>query len=116
MVNRDQLEPTISGIASKDILSAISGGILGGLIYGTSLTKRLQGAKYGALLFAALSGARTLHDLFSDERWTPERRRKEREINEYFDILQYIKYRGMIDMPVVEQKKKALMLTNSMKN
>ena len=95
---RDQLEPTISGIASKDILSAaISGGILGGLIYGTSLPKRLQGAKYGALLFAALSGARTLHDLFSDERWIPERRRKEREINEYFDILQYIKYRGMYE-------------------
>jgi len=95
---RDQLEPAISGIASKDMFSAaISGGILGGLVYGTSMPRRIKGAKYGALLFAALSGARSLHDVFSDERWIPERRRKEREINEYFDILDYIKYQGMYE-------------------
>jgi tetratricopeptide (TPR) repeat protein len=95
---KDQIVPAFQGIMSKDMFSAaLSGGILGMLVYGRSWEKRLLGAKVGAIGFAALSAIRGIGEGFTGKRWIPERRKKEREINEYFDILEYVKYRGLYE-------------------
>ncbi len=95
---RGQVIPTLESMASKNpITAAMLGGLLGGLIYGRSTEAKLLGAKWGAAIGAGLSILRIGYELVSGERWIPARRRREREINEYFDILEYMKYRGLYE-------------------
>jgi hypothetical protein len=93
---RDQVMPTIQGIMSKDpIGAAFSGGILGALVYGKTFTEKMKGAKWGAIGFASLAVLRMGYETLSGKKWIPKRRQEERNINEYFDMLEYIKYRGL---------------------
>ena len=95
---KDQLIPTLESYAADSLpVAALSAGLLGGLIYGTSWDKRWKGFKVGAAIGASLSIIRSANELITGEKWIPRRRRKEREINEYFDILEYIKYRGLYE-------------------
>lgn len=50
-------------------------------------------------IFGVASGIRTVHDLVrgEDNRWIPERREKEREVDEYFDKIKYVKYKGLYE-------------------
>lgn len=57
----------------------------------------------GFIIGAGLASARVFADEATnilpggDSVWLPESRRKEREINEYFDRLKYVKYRGLYE-------------------
>jgi hypothetical protein len=58
----------------------------------------------GAIIGGAASTIRVFSEHFKkltssdpDETWIPERRRKERDINEYFDMLRYMKYHGLYE-------------------
>lgn len=93
---KDQAVPTAQSFISKSIIpAALSGGFLGAMVYGTTHKARLKGAAYGAAIFAGLSALRTGSELISGERWIPKRRRVERDINEYFDVLKYVKHQGL---------------------
>lgn len=78
----------------------ISAGLMGGIGAMSYRRNRWKGAAIGAIVGGVLSGAETLYStgrqIFGDgEVWIPERRRKEYEINEYFDRLTYLKYKGL---------------------
>ncbi|QHW35656.1 hypothetical protein GZH47_32680 (plasmid) [Paenibacillus rhizovicinus] len=56
---------------------------------------KIMGATSAA--FAAGSIWRSAHEAQTGETWIPERRRKEQDINEYFDVLKYMKFSGLYE-------------------
>ena len=93
------MNPMIENTMSRNPLtSALHGAGIGALTYRRN---RWKGSAVAALAFGTLSGVRTLFDASKDvmgpdyDIWKPKRREKEFEINEYFDRLQYIKYKGL---------------------
>lgn len=89
--------PTLESFArDMPVIAALETGILGSLFRG-SPGGRLKGFIAGATLGASLSTARVMNETITGETWIPKRRRKEREINEYFDVLEYVKYRGLYE-------------------
>lgn len=104
------VQPMLENTASKNpLLSAVHGMGIGALAYGKN---RWKGAWLGALAFGGLAGGRTILDvgssLFGEEYdiWVPKRRRKERDINEYFDRLKYVKYRGLYEAAAEEARER----------
>lgn len=83
-------------------LGAFIGGAFGSLkptdIDGEKVTGRF-GKVVGATLGASIMGAavlnRMVHQAVTGERWIPERRQEERDVEEYFDVLEYIKANAM---------------------
>ncbi|MFW6029815.1 MAG: thermonuclease family protein, partial [Halanaerobiales bacterium] len=86
-----------SAIARHPFSAALTmtsvGGVTGWLIAGK------KGAKVGAAIGAASgiigSLGRIAHEIESGKAWIPKRRQKERDINEYFDRLKYLKYKRL---------------------
>ena len=59
-------------------------------------------AQVGGSIYGAISGTRAISDFaqrtFGDgERWMPKRREEQREFDEYFDKIQYVKYKGLYE-------------------
>lgn len=59
-------------------------------------------AHVGASIYGTLAGIRSIGEFANrlvgnDERWKPARRRQQEEIDEYFDRIQYIKYKGLYE-------------------
>lgn len=83
------------GFAEAVLRGAATGAVLGLFLGGG---KRI---KWAALGSAAVHGAgniyKSYYEYSNEERWVPERRRKENEINEYFDILKYMKFSGLYE-------------------
>ncbi|HHU56641.1 MAG TPA: hypothetical protein GXZ48_08220 [Acholeplasmataceae bacterium] len=91
------IRPTLESFSAKNPLVA---GFLGGMLgaaFGepSSPRAKLILGTVGALTTASLSLAQSLQEIQSEERWIPKRRVLEREINEYFDILNFIKWHGL---------------------
>ncbi|SFJ66124.1 hypothetical protein SAMN02799624_05435 [Paenibacillus sp. UNC496MF] len=99
----DYLIPGFQSAFRHDTLeSMMRGGITGGVIMGVlggGGSKRVAaGAIIGALVGGLGHGyARHYEYTHNGETWIPERRRKENEINEYFDLLKYMKYSGLYE-------------------
>ena len=53
---------------------------------------RIKGATVGAIAMASLSTIRSIRDLVAGNKWTPKAYRDQNDFNEYWDILEYIKY------------------------
>lgn len=89
MIGRDSMvQATVSGL--------LMGGVLGRFVFGGGTRTRaglIIGGSTGFL--GNLYGKYYQHK--NEERWLPARIRKEHEINEYFDILEYMKYRGLFE-------------------
>lgn len=59
-------------------------------------------AHVGASIYGTLAGIRSINELTNrlvgnDEKWKPARRRQQEEVDEYFDRIQYIKYKGLYE-------------------
>ena len=59
-------------------------------------------AHIGASVYGTLSGIRAINEFSrritgDNEKWKPARRRQQEEIDEYFDRIQYIKYKGLFE-------------------
>lgn len=99
---RDYLLPTIEGLGRHDnyASSAVLGGLFG-LTVGFLTLPGGRSRKVATALGAALGiGAHGFFNYYEDkhgEQWKPERRRKEEDINEYFDFLEYSKYSGLYE-------------------
>lgn len=52
---------------------------------------KVVGATIGASVMAAAVLNRMVHEAATGERWIPQRRQDERDVEEYFDVLEYIK-------------------------
>lgn len=99
------LRPTLESFASR---SPIQGAILGGLlgrIAGSSPEGKLIGSIVGSVTVGSMSTARVISDTVKGDQWIPERRRKERAMNEYFDILKYMKFQGLYEKAKLAAKK-----------
>jgi hypothetical protein len=98
---RDYIQPTFeSAIHQNPLVAAgvmsITGGIIGKLIGGT-WRRAAWGAGIAGAIGAVGSIFRIAGEIDSGETWIPERRKKEREIDEYFDVLKYMKFRGLYE-------------------
>jgi hypothetical protein len=102
---RDYIRPTWESAIHHDNplvsagVMAITGAMIGRTI-GGSWKRGLVAAGIAAVAGAAGSIWRMNRDMQGGDKWIPERRRKEREIDEYFDILKYMKYRGLYQYAV----------------
>ena len=101
------VEPMLDTIASRNpLVATLQGAGIGWLAAkNTDRGKyKFYGTRIGAMIGGGIATARvfseTLGSIGSDEEnntWLPERRTKEREINDYFDRLKYLKYRGLYE-------------------
>lgn len=88
-------------------IAALHGAGIGGL---SSSTNRWKGATIGAIIGGTIAGGRVIYELFNEQEagnydiWKPERRETEFEINEYFDRLTYLKYKGLYNQAVEKAK------------
>lgn len=101
----DYLIPSLERMIGRDgpyslFWSAASGAGIGYFI-GRIILGGGKNTKYGVYLGAAtgllLNLFGKLYKAVTGERWIPERRRIEHEINEYFDILKYLKFSGLYE-------------------
>lgn len=93
------IEPTYQAfIVRNPFLAAVSGAgtgyVLGQFVMGR---RGRAGAVIGGALTLAGSLYRMASEAVTGETWIPERVREEREIEEYFDILSYLKYHGLYE-------------------
>ena len=96
------LKPMMDTIANRNpLIAATEGAGIGHL-----MTKgdykgrgRIVGAAIGGLMATARVFYEQTDDIVGDDSsvWIPERRQREREINEYFDRLKYVKYKGLYE-------------------
>lgn len=94
------VKPMLDTMISRNpIIAAAEGYWIGRL----ASRNRVSG-HFGNLLGLGMGLAatvRTVHDLGNDltggQDWIPKRRKKEREVEEYFDKLKYVKYKGLYE-------------------
>lgn len=95
------IKPMLNTSTSRNPLVAFGTGYGIGFLAGRK-NRGIKGLAFG-LFSGVLSGIRTVRDfedkldLTEDKVWLPERRRKEREVDEYFDKLKYVKYKGLYE-------------------
>lgn len=98
---RDYIRPTLDSYASKNPitasgLGAISGAIVGSVFLGGG-KRTLASAGIGAAMSGLSSFYAIGHGILTGEKWIPKRRRDQHKIEEYFDILKYVKYKGLYE-------------------
>lgn len=104
------VQPMLESAAGKNPgLSFLHGAGIGFL---SAPRNRWKGAWIGGLTFGTLAGIRTVNDTIDDltpfgdnSAWVPKRRQKERNIDEYFDRLTYVKYKGLYNKAVEDAAK-----------
>jgi len=98
--------PTYESFVHKNpIISTVSGVILGSL-FGTTKLGRLIGATLGGGILGGSSLVRAGWEAVTGETWIPDRRKEQWDINEYFDILEYIKNQRLFEITAQEAKEK----------
>jgi len=98
------LQPMFETIASNHpVVAAAQGAGIGWLVARRGASK-FWGTRIGAAAGGGIASARVfleqgskLNPLDDNETWIPQRRREEREINDYFDRIKYIKYKGLYE-------------------
>lgn len=87
----DFILPTFQSWITRDPLSATLTGVFAGSLFGRTGYGRVIGAVVGGLLVGAGAVWRAAREAITGETWIPERRRLEWEVNEYLDIIKYIR-------------------------
>ncbi|MFE4029163.1 hypothetical protein ACFX4N_23700 [Priestia sp. YIM B13551] len=96
------IKPMINTVASQNPLIAGAELAAIGHMFGKRTKVQGLGRVGGFLLGAGLASLRVFDEavepmIGADGVWLPKERVKEREINEYFDRLKYVKYRGLYE-------------------
>lgn len=99
------LAPTLRNIAQSSIPMATITGTGIGALWGSTRVGQKTGALIGAGIGLISSTAVSLGELLSGDAWIPESTEHKREIDEYFDKIQYIKASRLFE----QAKKKALL-------
>lgn len=91
----DYVVPTFESYVSRNpVVAAASGAFLASLSV-RSFTAKMGAAAVGAIVTGSFAATRAIGEIGSDRDWIPDRRREERSIDEYFDILEYMKASGL---------------------
>lgn len=93
----DYVVPTYQSLISHHPITSIAIGTFLGSLFGRTNYGRIIGGAVGAGLMGAGVLYRMLYELMQGEKWVPARRRREWELEEYMDILKYIKYRRLFE-------------------
>ncbi len=96
----DYIIPTVQGLGRFDNpLWSMTAGATTGLVLGRFFLKGGKPTKISAIAGGLYGLASNMYYKNYEEKhgeaWIPERRRVEHDINEYFDILKYLKYEGL---------------------
>jgi hypothetical protein len=97
------IEPMISNAASQSPVLAAAQGAGIGWLFGRGAIGKRWGVAIGATVMGGAAAVRAIDEAMGritpgeEEAWVPKRRQKEREVNEYFDILKYMKFRGLYE-------------------
>jgi hypothetical protein len=100
---RDWIGLTVDKLASGNPLISTGVGALIGSLFVPRGKMKLMGAIIGGAIGGGASSLATFRQAIgrlggrSDYTWIPKRRRQEREIEEYFDMLKYAKYKGLYE-------------------
>lgn len=98
--------PTIdSYVVRNPIISAASMGLFASMFGATRSMKGKLGL-YGAIAGASLSLLTHAREAITGKPWIPGRTRKRRDIEEYYDILKYMKYKALYQYSSVQAKAK----------
>lgn len=96
----DYVVPTYQSIFARHPLASTFAGAVPGYIIGKLLVKGKY-AKGFAIASSVVSAIGSLavsaHEISTGKAWIPKRREKQREIQEYFDILEYLKYQRLFN-------------------
>lgn len=94
------LKPMFDTVISRNPVVGAAGAYWIGRLAGRGRGSGVLGLGMG-LGVGVLSSIRALHDVGADitgaEQWVPKRRTEQRELDEYFDRLRYLKYRGLYE-------------------
>jgi endonuclease YncB( thermonuclease family) len=106
----DFITPWYQNWISKSPIAAITLGTFMGSLFGAGENKGRYGRVMGALIGGTASalgvGYVKAVGLATGEKWKPERREKERDVEEYFDMLKYVKYKGLYEQAADEANKR----------
>jgi hypothetical protein len=98
------IQPMLETAASQNPLVGAAQGYGIGWLFGKKGAGKYYGKWVGAAVFGGLAAARSIDEFVGrrspggdDYAWIPKRREKERAINEYFDVLKYMKYKGLYE-------------------
>ncbi|MEK1829048.1 hypothetical protein AAAC51_07815 [Priestia megaterium] len=96
------IKPMVNTVASQNPLLAGAEMAAIGHMFGRGMKATGLGRVAGFAIGAGLSSLRVFDETVeplvgADGVWLPKERKKEREINEYFDRLKYVKYRGLYE-------------------
>jgi hypothetical protein len=92
---RDYIAPTVSSFVAKDPITAgLSLGAFTTLFFGKRVGKA-SAFKWGAGLGAGMSLMRIGWEKLHGEAWKPKRTRRREELEEYWDVLKYTKFRAL---------------------
>lgn len=98
------IKPMIEKGMTLNPLVATGYGFGTGYMFGRGVKGKYYASRLGAATFGILSSARAIDEWLGektpggdDYAWIPKRRKVEREINEYFDVLKYMKYKGLYE-------------------
>lgn len=89
---QDFIKPlVIDRNVNRGFLSGIVWGGVIGAMFGTRKAGRMVSAIVGATVVTAGKAGKAYYEATNNEKWKPERVRKDNEISEYMDMLKYIK-------------------------
>jgi hypothetical protein len=113
---KDILLPAYEKTISRSSVFSILAGAFIGASFGRNRfpNEVSQGFKYGRLIGgtigAGIAGIGEIKEFLyktkNKETWIPERRRKERELNEYIDMLKFVKNKRLFELYAKEAKRK----------
>lgn len=114
----DFLIPAVQNAMNHHPVLAVAGGALFGAAFGSLKSADVGGekvmARYGKIVGGAIGATvmgaavmyRVLQEHINGGAWIPERRKKERAVEEYFDVLEYVKYDALFKKYADEALKK----------
>ncbi len=108
-IEKTALHNPIVAVALGGFIGASFGSLKPTDIGGERITGR-YGKIVGGAIGASIMGIATLNRMWQEystgEAWIPERRQKERDTEEYFDVLEYIKYNRLYNQYATLAKKR----------
>jgi hypothetical protein len=98
---RDWVKPEVNKFSQANPLVATAAGAFIGSLFVAKGSRKI-GATIGGIIAGTASTVRVAKEaagrvVNSDYTWIPKTRQRERNINEYFDMLEYMKYKGLYE-------------------
>lgn len=98
------IKPMIEKGMTLNPLVATGYGFGTGYMFGRGTKGKFYASRLGAAAFGIMASGRAIDEWLGDKvpgeddyAWIPKRRKIEREIDEYFDVIKYMKYKGLYE-------------------